>query len=297
MGLYDDAHLSTLIPVPASDAHKYSRGKAVVVAGSARYPGAACLAAHASQLAGAGYTQVFTALPNVSRIQAYRPSLVVSPFDAFDPEGAVGPNGSGAVAIGPGFAPDPALEPLVKNAIKRVKAPLLIDGGALGFLAKPKYHACLAKRRAKGRSCVLTPHEGEAARLGASYGIVLAEPSSVDARRAFAGALAECYESIVVLKGPVTIVAAPDQDHEAHVVDSGTAALAKAGTGDVLAGLIGGLLAQGVEPFDAAVLGASLHAHAGCVAQGTYGIVSVCAEEVLASIPRAIMDFLALRSA
>lgn len=94
----------------------------------------------------------------------------------------------------------------------------------------------------------MTPHEGEAARLGAPYGIALADPSSVDARRAFAGALAACYESIVVLKGPVTIVAAPDRDHEAHVVDSGTAALAKAGTGDVLAGLIGGLLAQGVDP-------------------------------------------------
>ena len=75
---------ASLVPIPPADAHKYSRGKAIVVAGSAAYPGAACLSSCATQLAGAGYTQVFTAKSNMALIQAFRPSLVVGSFASLD---------------------------------------------------------------------------------------------------------------------------------------------------------------------------------------------------------------------
>ena len=292
--MYTEAQLADLVPIPAVDAYKYSRGKAVLVAGSTRYPGAACLAAQASQYAGAGYTQVYTAFPNITILQQARPSLVVSAFGSYDPTRLVDKGKPGAVVMGPGFSSDPELETLVRNTVKRADIPLLIDGGGLTLLLKGKAHTALAKRHARGLPTVLTPHEGEAKRLGEPYSISLnrlSGRSGIDARKAFARSLALCYESIIVLKGADTVIASPDPDHHpTEVVTCGTAALAKAGTGDVLAGLIGGLMAQDMDPFDACVLGVTLHARAGVIASERYGIVSTCAEEVLASLPAAIMQ-------
>lgn len=289
------SNLSSLVPVPAADAHKYSRGKAVVVAGSSAYPGAACLAAKATQYAGAGYTQVFTAPKNISLLQGFRPSLVVQPFSSSDTAGLFGKGNPGALVIGPGFvADDRELESLVRFALKKVSRPVLIDGGALSALSKPKAHAMLQRRREKGRSTVLTPHIGEAKRLAEPFGIILDETDSApEASRAalqkFAHALALCYESIVVLKGADTYIASPDLS-EVFVMDEGTPALAKAGTGDVLAGLIGGFMAQGMDLLDACKLGTSVHAKAGIAAASQFGVVSTCAEEVLEAVPAVIMN-------
>lgn len=286
-----EERVAALIPVPAPDAHKYSRGKAVVVAGAPAYPGAACLAAKAAQLSGAGYTQVFTALGNVSVVQAWRPSLVVSSFGAFDAATAVAEGHKGAIVMGPGFPPsDRDLEKVVRQAVRKARVPILIDGGALDALANRKAHEALHHRREKGRATVLTPHEGEAKRLGDPFGIMLREERGGDrfeARKTFAHALSLCYESTIVLKGPDTVIASADGGVE--VVTAGTPALAKAGTGDVLAGLIGGLLAQGLSADDAAFAGVWLHARAGVVASERHGVVSCCAEEVLDALPAAIM--------
>lgn len=286
-----EERIAGLIPVPASNAHKYSRGKAVVVAGAPAYPGAACLAARAAQLSGAGYTQVFTALGNVSLVQAWRPSLVVASFGAFEPATAVPEGKKGALIVGPGFPPaDRDLEKIARQAVRKARVPVLVDGGALDALANRKAHEALHHRRAKGRATVLTPHEGEAKRLGDPFGIVLREDRGGDrfeARKAFAHALSLCYESTIVLKGPDTVIASVDGGVE--VVTEGTPALAKAGTGDVLAGLIGGLLAQGLSADDAAFAGVWLHAQAGVVAAERHGVVSCCAEEVLDALPTAIM--------
>ena len=299
--MYTTNQLAELVPIPAPDAHKYSRGKAVVVAGSTRYPGAACLCSQATQFVGAGYTQVYTAFSNIALLQQRRPSLVVGAFGGFDPAQAVRADHPGAVVLGPGFTPDADLDVLVRNAVKKVAGPLLVDGGGLHFLAKAKAHNALAKRHAKGHATILTPHDGEAARLGAPYSIELSHlpgSSMLDARKMFVRSLSLCYESIVVLKGPETVIASPDPDvHPTQVVTAGTPALAKAGTGDVLAGLIGGLAAQGMDPFDACVLGVYIHARAGVIASDRYGIVSTCAEEVLESVPAAFQELLASASA
>lgn len=278
----DFAEFASMVPVPAADAHKYSRGKAVVVAGSAAYPGAAMMCSVSTQLAGAGYTQVFTSRRNVKLVQQHRPSLVVSPFSDLDPASAVAAQYPGAFVVGPGFdAADVEAESALRRTLKRGNAPVLVDGGALSFLAVPKMRKLLLRRQKQGLHTVLTPHWGEAQRLAAPYSIDLSKGSQADAARS----LALCYGSIVVLKGQDTVVASSD---EAFTIDFGTAALAKAGTGDVLAGAIGGFLAQGMDPFDAARLGVAVHAVAGIVASERKGIVSVAAEDVLDAIPEAI---------
>ncbi len=273
---------AALIPVPAADAHKYYRGKAVVVAGSAAYPGAAMMCSVSTQLAGAGYTQVFTSRRNVKLVQQHRPSLVVSTFSSLDPVSAVAAQYPGAFVVGPGFdTSDADAEAALRRVLKRANVSVLVDGGALSFLPTPKMRKALLRRQKQGLTTVLTPHWGEAQRLAAPYSMDLSRLSQVEAARS----LSVCYGSIVVLKGQDTVIASSDR---AFTVDFGTAALAKAGTGDVLAGAIGGFLAQGMQGFDAARLGVAVHAVAGIVASERKGIVSVAAEDVLDAIPEAI---------
>ena len=160
------------------------------------------------------------------------------------------------------------------ETVRGWEAPLLIDGGALGLLANATGLRLARERAAAGRSTLLTPHGGEAARLAQGAREALGEAEDAAARgtrsplaeaagalspasrstlaaadpapAALACALAEAYGAVVALKGPVTFIASPDGTVE--VMDRGTSALAKAGTGDVLAGIVGALLAQGLSP-------------------------------------------------
>lgn len=278
--MFTQQDLANLIPVPTADANKYSRGKCAVIAGSTPYPGAALLASWASQYVGAGYTEVFTAKVNEMLLQVRRPSLVVRSFESCSPAYLIPVEHHGAVVAGPGFDVNDALaHDLCVKAVKDVKHPLLLDGGALTIMASDEGRELIASRAALGRTTVLTPHHGEAARLIAVSDFT---PDNLeDAAEQFARA----YQAIVVLKGPITVVS---DGKRTEVFDGGTPALAKAGTGDVLAGMIGGLLAQGVEPFGASYLGVSLHAEAAKIVADAMTEVSVCAEDVIEAIPVAI---------
>ena len=266
---------ASLVPIPPADAHKYSRGKAIVVAGSAAYPGAACLSSCATQLAGAGYTQVFTAKSNMALVQAFRPSLVVGSFASLDVASALPAQHPGAFVVGPGFDSSEAdAENVARRVLKQASAPVLVDGGALAFMPSLKMRKVLRRRNEQGSVTVLTPHKGEAARLGAPFGLNL--DNMLQEEVAYSLALA--YGAVVVLKGPDTVIASVE--HSCRVTN-GSAALAKAGTGDVLAGVIGGLLA--------AHLGVYIHAEAGNIAAERKGVVSTCAEDVLDAVPEAFM--------
>lgn len=270
-----------LLPFPALDVNKYSRGKAAVCAGSAPYPGAALMASVATQLVGAGYTEVFTDAANVSILQTARASLVVRAFSACHPRQLLPERHPGAVLAGSGMdEQDMLARTLVNKLLDRIEKPVVLDGGALSFATHKKTHTLLMDRARKDLVTVLTPHGGEAARLAQPFGIPIGIDPERDAR-----SLSRAYGSLVVLKGPNTIVAYED---ETYVITSGTAALAKAGTGDVLAGIITGLLAQDIDPLGAALLGVELHAQAGIVASQKVGPISVCAEDVLQAIPGAI---------
>lgn len=282
--MFIKSDLARAIPLPDPQANKYSRGKCVVVAGSRPYPGAACLSAWASQYLGAGYTEVFTAAQNRRVLQIRRPSLVVRSFKECKAKQLLSRDHPGAVVCGPGIdVEDERARTLCAQLIAGVKHPLLLDGGALSFIASNKGRKALRKRAAKKRVTVLTPHVGEAARLAKPVGISLENVYEA------AEKLARCYKAIVVLKGPETIIS---DGTKTEVFTHGTPALAKAGTGDVLAGSIGGLLAQGLYPFTAAFLGVALHAKAGAIAAECMTEVSVCAEDVIDALPEALHEYL-----
>lgn len=282
MERFDGAALAKLVPVLDEAANKYTRGKLRLFAGTAAYPGAACLAAVASQRAGAGYTEVFTDPPIVPLVQAHRASLVVRPFDAWDraaeqPSEARHPH---AYAAGSGF--DPADEDalrMVGLVLDAAQAPVLVDGGGLQALVDGRMREACLRRGQAGFATILTPHGGEAARLAGPLGIAVEDPS------ALATDLAQAYAAVVVLKGPDTFIS---DGGNLYLMDEGGPMLAKAGTGDVLAGIIGGLLAQGVQPFGACVLGTVLHARAANVAAEQLDELSVCAEDVITCLPETL---------
>ncbi len=285
---YTDAQVRTLLPYPKADTNKYARGKLVVVGGSAAYPGAVCLAAFAAQRMGAGYVEVVCAPESVGTVRGYRPSLVVRTWEDCRPgELAVPREGRPcACIIGPGFDARGKVEhALVLSALREVSAPLLVDGGAITALATSEGVQAACGRADDGRPLVLTPHAGEAARLERTVRLDCPDADQVSAERA--SALAWAYRCVVALKGPDTYLSDGEQ---VVAMRKGTAALAKAGTGDVLAGMVGALLAQGVGTLDAAVCAASVHAGAGRAAAASRGEIGVTPEDVVDAIPEAIAD-------
>lgn len=283
MASYDAAGLAALLPFPEANAHKYSRGKLVLVAGSAAYPGAACLAAGAAQRMGAGYCEVFTHADNVAKVQAFRPSLVVRPWRlllARDELEASRDKRPCAYLVGSGFdAADAEGAHLLLHVLEKAEAPVLVDGGAIATLAGTAARTLCRERAQRGLATVVTPHSGEAAAIGRQLG--LTGLPQVD----YAQELAWEYQCVVVLKGANTVIADAD---EAFAMTEGTAALAKAGTGDVLAGMIGALLAQGMAPLDACVLGSTLHARAGVSAAEECTDIGVVPEDLIDHLPRAV---------
>ena len=265
------------LPWPAADANKYSRGKLIVVAGSARYPGAAALAARAAQRMGAGYVEVITAKGAVDVVRAVAPSLVVRPFSDWgaDEIPASTEGRPCAVCIGPGFNGDKR-DALVLDVLSHAACPVLVDGGGLRNLGSGVASAVLRERTSP---TVITPHAGEATRLAEPLMLTDSEPGKQ------AAGLALALNAVVALKGPDTFVS---DGRRTEVMDAGTSALAKAGTGDVLAGMIAALLAQGVEPFSAAFTGSMLHALAGVAAAEMRTDISACPEDVVEAIPMAI---------
>ena len=278
-----DEALRAALPWPDESANKYTRGKLVIMAGSSRYPGAACLATRAAQRTGVGYAQVVTASAEVKQlVLGWCPSAVIVPADEFDFEslGEVRKGHPQAVCVGPGFvAGSKKADELLLQVVKEAACPVLVDGGGLAALCTKKGKKALAKRQENGFVTVMTPHFGEAARLAEAFDVPMRPPAYLAAE------LSQATGAVVVLKGPNTYIA-----EGAHVwpMLEGTAALAKAGTGDVLAGMISALMAQGVEPVSAAILGATLHARAGVEAAAVHTAISVLPEDVVDSISVAI---------
>lgn len=280
----DNAALAALAPWPDPQANKYTRGKLSLVAGAAAYPGAACLAGAAAERAGAGYTEVFCAGESLLAVRSFRPSLVARDWREWHParQEARRADRTGACVIGCGFDGDARQRELVAETVRAATGPVLIDGGAIGLMADKAGQRLARERAERGVGpLVLTPHGGEAARLarGAELEGALGGPE-------LAVGLARAYRALIVLKGPITFIA--DAEGIVETMDRGTAALAKAGTGDVLAGIIGALLAQGLAPRDAAALGCALHAEAGRAAAQELTEICVSAEDVIAALPQAV---------
>jgi NAD(P)H-hydrate epimerase len=231
-------------PWPKSDGHKYDRGHAVVRSGGPLQTGAARLAARAALRAGAGLVTI-AAPPAAAVVHAARVDaiMVAAAGNAQAWRKLLGDERKNAVLIGPNNGVDGATREAVLTALKLGKA-CVLDADALSvFASKPA-----ALFRAIGKHiCVLTPHEGEFERLFHGAGDKLAR----------ARAAAKMAGAVVLLKGADTVIAAADG--RAAINANAPPELASAGTGDVLAGIVLGLLAQGMAAFEAAAAAAWLH--------------------------------------
>jgi len=284
----DDAIAAGLIPDRPVRGHKGSFGKLLVIAGSLDYAGAALLVARAAGRTGAGL--VTLAVPESLQpmfaakvIEATTMALPEDDVEELDPEPALArilDHEHDAIVIGPGLRPGLATAELVSRLIVAVEpdpAPILLDAEALRSLATMD-----GWWEGDRRPAVLTPHAGEFARLRAGSGRDPAADGDLiadDAARVTAVRdAAVSWHQVVVLKGARTVIATPDG--EVAIAPFENPALASGGTGDVLAGAIGSLLAQGLAPFAAARLGVYLHGLAGDAARERLGDAGVLASDL-----------------
>lgn len=288
-----------LLPLLEPDAYKGSRGRVLMLAGSPGLVGAAALCAEAAYRSGCGLVTValaerlqpavtawvpectFLNLPDLYQLPADDPAIAAA-ADSLLAAAAI----SDAVILGPGLSLGTGVAALLGRLLTRWAQlpadpgapPLLLDADALNLLAQDE-----ALARLLPAGAVLTPHAGEMARLTGH------DVAAVQVRRAAeARALAERHEAVVVLKGALTVVATPDG--RATINPCVEPALATAGTGDVLSGAIGGLLAQGLAPEEAAILAVWLHGRAGELAADDLGPRSVMARDVLDALSEALRE-------
>ena len=255
------------LPVPQRDGHKYSRGHALVVSGGAWSSGAARLCALAGLRAGAGLVTLASPRPALTINASHLTSVMITPCDDADELGGIlSDPRKNALVMGPGLGIGEATAALVRVALKPRAGhrALVLDADALTAFAG---RACHLRDTiaSSGVSVVLTPHDGEFARLFNAQGFInesISEPESENetlfhSRLERARNAASAMGAILLLKGPDTVVAHPDG--RASIGTDLPPWLATAGSGDVLAGMIGGLLAQGMAPFEAASAAVWLH--------------------------------------
>ena len=283
--------VAQLFPQLNQDANKYTRGTCELVVGDRNYPGAGVLATMAATRMGAGYVKTYTSDETALALRIVQPSAVVAPFRQYSVEcHAQDANHPSATVVGCGLAGTEGNMSLVKSVIAAAAVPLVLDGGALTAIATESGFAALAEHRLNDFPAILTPHGGEAARLIAALPLDAEEEADSHSPAHQALQIARAYDAVCVLKGPQTYIACPKDvsAEDVAVYASGTPALAKAGTGDVLAGCIGALLAQGMKPRDAAALGVVIHGTAGVLAAEKLGAFCVTTEDVLRFLPKAV---------
>jgi hydroxyethylthiazole kinase-like uncharacterized protein yjeF len=274
-----------LLPPRPVDAHKGTFGHTFVIAGSRGFTGAMRLTCEAAGRGGCGLVTAgvphalgdvaaVTLLESMSRLLPDTPEHTLA-VAALDPALAFAADKQ-AVVLGPGISTHPETRDFVRSFVPRCAPPLVIDADGLNNLADVPE---LLRERPPA-STILTPHPGEMARL-----IKTDTPSVQEDRKTVAAEFAATHGVVVVLKGYQTIVASPDG--AVAINTTGNSGMGTGGTGDVLAGLLGGLLAQGLSPWDAARLGVWLHGYAGDCAAEQFTSRAMLARDVLACIPQA----------
>ena len=281
--------VQAMVPPRPSDGHKGTFGTVMVAAGARRFPGAARLTAEAAARSGAGL--VTLAMPaEVQPLLAALADATHEPLPSADGAfaAAAAPallralraSKARALLVGPGLGQSPGTRAFVAQLlgelgrVEDLRA-VVLDADALNILATLEGWA---DRLTLPR--ILTPHPGEMARL-VGQSVAAVEAHRLD--RALA--LARSSRSVVVLKGACTIIAAPDG--RVRISEAATSALAHAGSGDVLAGLCAGFVAQGLDVFDAASVAVYLHADAGRRVAEVYGDAATLASDLLRSLPEA----------
>ena len=268
----------------ATDAHKGIFGKVAIIAGSFGMSGAAALAGRAALRSGAGLVRVAVPKSILPIVAAIEPAFTTVPL-ADDSAGRISAKAVSAildvvsendcVAFGPGVGVTGALHNVTEALIKQETLRLIIDADGLNNLSKiPNWH----ERRKP--NIILTPHPGEMKRLW--LGLIREDmPSERDEQ---AAALAAHTGTVVVLKGAGTIVT---DGKRVYTNKTGNPGMATAGSGDVLTGIITALAGQGLDDFDAAVLGVYVHGLAGDIAAERLGQVSMMTTDIIGALPQA----------
>jgi ADP-dependent NAD(P)H-hydrate dehydratase / NAD(P)H-hydrate epimerase len=268
------ADVAAILPHPQPESDKYRRGVLGLVAGSDQYTGAAVLSCGGAIHGGAGMVRFVSAAVAVDVVRQHWPEAVLTTYDPDRPEVALEAAGRvQAWVIGPGIGTGPQALALL-TAVLRSDVPVLVDADGLTVLAA---HRDLLRRPAP---VLITPHAGELARL------LSADRADIESRRLhYVRAGAAELGVTVLLKGSTTVIAEPDGSQPVLVNSTGTSWLATAGSGDVLSGLAGSLLAQGVDAPHAAAAAAYLHGMAGRLAARD---APIGASDLVGAIPAAI---------
>src|SRR3954462_15640748 len=271
------------VPARPSEGHKGTFGRVLVVGGNDGMIGAPTLAGTAALRTGAGLVQLAVPRSILSACLTITPELIGLGLGK-----AVGKDQlleagekADAIVIGPGLGRTPEAEGRLTRLV-RLDKPMVVDSDGLNILSSMKRWPSFFKAHA-----VLTPHPGEMARLGKLIGRATV-PSDEQGRIDIAAAAAQKFGQVVVLKGERTVVT---DGRRVYVNNTGNSALSKAGTGDVLSGMLGTLLAQSVAGFDAACLAVHLHGRAGEIAGACVGMRSALARDVVDAIAGAIAAY------
>ena len=274
------------LPKRKPRSHKYSYGRALIIGGSSDYSGAPVLAANACERSGAGLTRLMVPESIHSICAARVDGAVVTPLKASEhgsmDEAAIPGilehlRHADACVIGPGLGLDETVHTVVESVIFEAECPLVIDADALTITGRNM--DLLESRRSP---TILTPHAGEFRRLGGSL---------VRGRLDAAVSFTRRYPNIILLlKGYGTLIG---YRGEISVNPTGSPAMAKGGSGDVLSGILCALLAQGIVPLEAARCAAYLHGLAGDLAKKAFGEYSVTPGDMIRALPQAFQSIVA----
>lgn len=289
---FDQKELGELLPERKKNSHKGSYGKVLMITGSPGMAGAAYLSACAAYTVGAGLVQVYTATENQQALQELLPEAILSCYDSYDEEQLDRLlSWADVVCIGCGLGTGETAGKILERTLQRVSSPCVVDADGLNLLSRKKalFKECCVP-------VILTPHMKEMSRL-TGYSIPEIIENRMQVLNELVGQTEKKVESegteqqnnvICVLKDSRTVVAG--QNHQKFVNLAGNSAMAKGGSGDVLAGVITGLLAQHMDPFQAAAVGVFLHACGGDEARKEKGIYSVLARDLIQGVAGAMRN-------
>ena len=277
--------IAPLIGPRPRDSNKGMYGHVLVVGGSLGKAGAAAMAGFSALRSGAGLVTVATPRSVLSTVAGFHPELMTEPL-AETESGSISTQALGAfwqaaenktvLAIGPGISRHPETAEFVRAVVSKSQTPIVLDADGLNA-----FEGKAAELNGRGRTLVLTPHPGEMARL-TGMSIAAIQRDRINVARTFA----KEHELILVLKGDRTIVAQPDG--EAWVNTTGNPGMATGGTGDILTGIIAGMLAQNPQrAFEAVLAAVYLHGLAGDIARESMGEHSLVATDLVKNLPEA----------
>lgn len=268
-----------MLPDRPEDSNKGTYGRLLVIAGSKGMAGAAYLNAHAAYMIGAGLVRIYTSSDNREILQTLLPEAIVTTYEEYNKEELLSLlTWADSVCIGSGLGMSRLSEKILKTVIEYVKVPCLIDADGLNLLAENKnYLNQMAERR-----FVITPHMKEMSRLTDTP----VEELKADRIQILKDFISR-YRITCVLKDSRTLIASEEKGIRMNL--TGNSAMAKAGSGDVLAGVISGWMVQGKEAEDAAELGTYIHGLSGDLAKFEKGVYSVMARDLIEYISKALM--------